>query len=324
MKRIVLVSAALTAALVLTGCSTTVTTITVPENLESTVGQTIDLGVEYTYKNEKASDKEKADAQAKAGVQISSDSPAVTVGEDGTLTAAQGGEATITVTNADGSLSDTCKVTVIVPLTGIAMDDTLELVINGTETAKLTPSPVPAETTESLDGITYTSSDEAIATVDKDGTVTAIADGEAEITATLGEHTATCKVTVTTKATAPEKKPTINNNTSATPNNTVNKPAAVPAPVPAPNPAPAPEPAPAPAPAPAPEPAPICGTCGLPLWSDSLTHGICQFNGNHPAPAPEGSLVGADGNTIIPGGGVFDSPDENNYDTEIPDLSFPG
>ena len=66
----------------------------------------------YTYKNENASDEKKAAAQSEAGVKLTSDSPAVTVAEDGTLTAAQGGEAIITVTSADGTLSDTCKVTV--------------------------------------------------------------------------------------------------------------------------------------------------------------------------------------------------------------------
>ena len=199
MKRILIVSAAIAAVMMLTGCSTTVTGIDVPESMTVEVGQPVDLAVNYTYKNENASDEKKAAAQSEAGVKLTSDSPAVTVAEDGTLTAAQGGEAIITVTSADGTLSDTCKVTVTVPLTGIALDqETLALAINGTESAKLTAAPVPAESTEPVDGVTYTSSNEAVATVAEDGTVTAVADGEAEITATLGEYTASCKVTVTT------------------------------------------------------------------------------------------------------------------------------
>ena len=199
MKRILIVSAAMAAVMMLTGCSTTVTGIDVPESMTVEVGQPVDLAVNYTYKNENASDEKKAAAQSEAGVKLTSDSPAVTVAEDGTLTAAQGGEAIITVTSADGTLSDTCKVTVTVPLTGIALDqETLALAINGTESAKLTAAPVPAESTEPVDEVTYTSSNEAVATVAEDGTVTAVADGEAEITATLGEYTASCKVTVTT------------------------------------------------------------------------------------------------------------------------------
>lgn len=199
MKRILIVSAAMAAVMMLTGCSTTVTGIDVPESMTVEVGQPVDLAVNYTYKNENASDEKKAAAQSEAGVKLTSDSPAVTVAEDGTLTAAQGGEAIITVTSADGTLSDTCKVTVTVPLTGIALDqETLALAINGTESAKLTAAPVPAESTEPVDGVAYTSSNEAVATVAEDGTVTAVADGEAEITATLGEYTASCKVTVTT------------------------------------------------------------------------------------------------------------------------------
>lgn len=199
MKRILIVSAAMAAVMMLTGCSTTVTGIDVPESMTVEVGQPVDLAVNYTYKNENASDEKKAAAQSEAGVKLTSDSPAVTVAEDGTLTAAQGGEAIITVTSADGTLSDTCKVTVTVPLTGIALDqETLALAINGTESAKLTAAPVPAESTEPVDGVAYTSSNESVATVAEDGTVTAVADGEAEITATLGEYTASCKVTVTT------------------------------------------------------------------------------------------------------------------------------
>ena len=199
MKRILIVSAAMAAVMLLTGCSTTVSGIDVPETMTVEVGQPVDLAVNYTYKNENASDEEKAAAQSEAGVTLTSDSPAVTVAEDGTLTAAQGGEAIITVTSADGTLSDTCQVTVTVPLTGIALDqETLALAINGTESAKLTAAPVPAESTEPVDGVAYTSSNEAVATVAEDGTVTAVADGEAEITATLGDYTASCKVTVTT------------------------------------------------------------------------------------------------------------------------------
>lgn len=380
MKRILIVSAAMAAVMLLTGCSTTVSGIDVPEAMTVEVGQPVDLAVNYTYKNENASDEEKAAAQSEAGVKLTSDSPAVTVAEDGTLTAAQGGEAIITVTSADGTLSDTCKVTVIVPLTGIALDqETLALAINGAESAKLTAAPVPAESTEPVDGVAYTSSNEAVATVAEDGTVTAVADGEAEITATLGEYTASCKVTVTTapdgikfgkasgsltvggsttlklyttpsEAAAPDMsqvtfassaedvatvdgegkvtakkagKATITatyNGLTAEYSLTVNK-AAAPA---------GGSTAASGSAATGNSTSPVTG--GSSNGSTGSTPSTGGSSGSttpapeQPAPVPTaepGSLVGADGNTIIPGGGVFDSPDEDNYDTEMPDLSFP-
>ena len=388
MKRILIVSAAMAAVMLLTGCSTTVSGIDVPETMTVEVGQPVDLAVNYTYKNENASDEEKAAAQSEAGVTLTSDSPAVTVAEDGTLTAAQGGEAIITVTSADGTLSDTCQVTVTVPLTGIALDqETLALAINGTESAKLTAAPVPAESTEPVDGVAYTSSNEAVATVAEDGTVTAVADGEAEITATLGDYTASCKVTVTTapdgikfgkasgsltvggsttlklyttpsEAAAPDMsqvtftssdedvatvdgegkvtakkagKATITatyNGLTAEYSLTVNK-AAAPA-----------------GGSTAASGSAATGNSTSPVTggsSSGSTGGAPSTGGSSggTTPAPEqpapdnGGSSGNDlpiinpgdewdgSNAIIGGGGVFDSPDEDNYDTEMPDLSFP-
>ena len=48
--------------------------------------------------------------------------------------------------------------------------------------------------------VTWTSDKTAVATVDANGTVHAVAEGEATITATAGDKTATCKVTVTAAA----------------------------------------------------------------------------------------------------------------------------
>ena len=118
-----------------------------------------------------------------------------------------------------------------------------------TLTATVTPEEIAADTT-----VTWSSSDEAVATVDSNGKVTAVATGNATITATAGEESATCDITVQKAASKPaaNSKPTTNSNTStgaAAPS----APAAAPSnPTPAPAPAaPAPEPA---APAPAPEP----------------------------------------------------------------------
>ncbi len=53
---------------------------------------------------------------------------------------------------------------------------------------------------EITSGVTYTTDKATVATVDAAGVVTGVAAGEATITATMGEATATCKVTVTAAA----------------------------------------------------------------------------------------------------------------------------
>lgn len=52
------------------------------------------------------------------------------------------------------------------------------------------------EPSDSLDAVTWSSSDKTVATVDANGKVTAIGAGKATITATAGNKTATCEVTV--------------------------------------------------------------------------------------------------------------------------------
>lgn len=75
---------------------------------------------------------------------------------------------------------------------GIALDAEAATLLEG-ETLQLTATVTPADATEPA--VTWTSSDDAIATV-VDGLVTAVAEGEATITAKAGDKTATCVVTV--------------------------------------------------------------------------------------------------------------------------------
>lgn len=79
-------------------------------------------------------------------------------------------------------------------VSGITLDKT-ELMLARLETytlkATLEPSAITGKT------ISWTSSDDKIATVDANGNVTAVALGEATITATVDGKSATCKVTVT-------------------------------------------------------------------------------------------------------------------------------
>ena len=121
-----------------------------------------------------------------------SDAAIATVDTEGNVTAVAVGEATITATCGDKSA--TCNVTVNPILAeSIALDKTeLNLTIGASE--KLTATVLPEDVTDKT--VTWSTSDASIATVDNEGNVTAVAVGEATITATCGDKTATCKVTV--------------------------------------------------------------------------------------------------------------------------------
>lgn len=86
-----------------------------------------------------------------------------------------------------------------VALTGLTLDRTTATILVG-NTATLTAAKVPANTTDTAE-ITWTSSAPDVATV-ANGVVTAVKAGTATITATCGEKTATCEVTVTADAIA--------------------------------------------------------------------------------------------------------------------------
>ena len=92
------------------------------------------------------------------------------------------------------SEADPAPETETVAVTGISFDKTeLALVAGGTEklTATVTPNNASNKT------VTWTSDDESVATIHPDGTVTAVGEGVATITASAGTFTATCRVTVT-------------------------------------------------------------------------------------------------------------------------------
>lgn len=73
------------------------------------------------------------------------------------------------------------------PLTGInaSIDATeFDLVDGGVQTAQITAAPVPADTTDSV-AFVYSSDDEAVATVDASGVVTAVGEGSANLAVTI-------------------------------------------------------------------------------------------------------------------------------------------
>lgn len=148
------------------------------------VGSTVTLTA--TVEPENATDKT---------VKWSSSDETIATVADGVVTGVACGEATITV--KAGKFEATCVVTVsnAVDATGVTLDQT-ELSMARWTSETLTATVVPEDANEKT--VTWSSSDESIATVD-DGVVTANCEGTAAITATTtdGGFTATCAVTVT-------------------------------------------------------------------------------------------------------------------------------
>lgn len=138
------------------------------------------------------------DATNKDVTWVSSDTDVAAVDENGKVTAAKAGKATITVSvKSNPELTDTCEVTVtdqIFSVTGVMLTpDKAELYVG--ETKNLTVVFAPSNATNK--NVTWESSDPAVATV-ADGVVTAVGKGTATITVTTedGGFTATCEVTV--------------------------------------------------------------------------------------------------------------------------------
>lgn len=196
-----LTALSLAAALLLTGCGTTITGVTLglPDQMER--GATGMATPEYAYDGatpEAAKAEELAD---KLGLQYSSSDPSVVmVDADGNLAALAAGTAEVALTSADGKISASGTITVVVSPTGLTMPEELTFTV-GDEAQSAAATVQPADATDQT--VTYTSSDEAVATVDAAGTVTPGNAGEAVITAKLGDLEASCTVTVE-EAEAPE------------------------------------------------------------------------------------------------------------------------
>ncbi len=125
----------------------------------------------------------------------SSNTDVATVDANGKVTAVAEGSATITVTTEIGSHTDTCDVTVVIPVTGVSLNKSSTSLSTG-KTETLVATITPSDATNQH--ITWTSDNEAAATV-VGGVVTAEGVGSATITAETqdGGFTATCTVTVT-------------------------------------------------------------------------------------------------------------------------------
>ncbi|MBO4946240.1 MAG: Ig-like domain-containing protein [Lachnospiraceae bacterium] len=133
-----------------------------------------------------------------------SDKNVATVSENGLVTAVGGGNATITCTAQDGSnVKATCKVTVTVPVSGIQLSQTsAELTVGDTLT--LTKTIYPSDATNQA--VTWTSSSDAVASVDSNGKITAKTAGSAVITCkSVSDNSVVgiCNVTVKAKVQTP-------------------------------------------------------------------------------------------------------------------------
>ena len=132
-------------------------------------------------------------ASVKTLVWASSDENVATINQAGYVKAIGEGHCTFSATCGDKSA--VCEVTVsvpVVPATSVTLDkETTRLKTGGT--LQLSATVLPSYANPKT--VTWTSSNTDVATVE-DGLVTALAVGEATITATAGELSATCSVTV--------------------------------------------------------------------------------------------------------------------------------
>ena len=131
------------------------------------------------------------DATEKKVEWSSADEKIATVDENGKVTATGAGETVITA--KAGDLEATCSVIVKVPVESITLDKT-SLTLKVGATAVLTATVKPDDATDKT--VTWSSSDNSVATVDKTGKVTGVKEGKAIITAKAGDKSATCEVTV--------------------------------------------------------------------------------------------------------------------------------
>lgn len=150
--------------------------------LELTQGETMRLRASVT-----------PESLAEGLVWTTSDDAVAIVDTDGNVTGIEIGTATVTVTAVNG-MKDECQVTVTeIPVESVTLDkETLEMYVGDEIVLQATILPEIVNDRP----VTWTSSAPEIAGVDADGKVSALAKGEAVITAAVGEVEAVCQVTV--------------------------------------------------------------------------------------------------------------------------------
>ena len=203
MKKNIVLAVIVTAAMALSlvGCGVKVTNISVPDAATIEKGESITLPVNFGTEDAPAETPviatgESATAEtavhdekiAKAAEKLtlawtSSDESVATVDETGTVTAVAAGEAEITAAVKDTEMQDVCVITVKVSAKELKVPDTLDVKLNDTDEAAIEAKCEPKDASNiSFD---FASSDEEVATVDKDGKVKVLKAGECDITTTL-------------------------------------------------------------------------------------------------------------------------------------------
>lgn len=199
-KIIVLAATAIIMAVALAGCGVKITNIAVPERATMEKGESITLPVVYgtdeapAVTPETAATGESAETDekvAKAAEKLtiewtSSDESVATVDATGMVVAVSAGEADITASVTDSEMSAVCKVTVKVTAKDITVPENLDVKLNDENETAVEATVSPADATDVE--VSYASTDEAVATVDKDGRVQVLQPGECDIVTTLTQE----------------------------------------------------------------------------------------------------------------------------------------
>ena len=203
MKRktiILAVVAAAAMALSLVGCGVKITNIAVPDAVTVEKGKAVVLPVAFGTDDAPAvtpetaatgesaeTDEKLAKAASKLTVEwTSSDESVATVDATGMVVAVSAGEADITASVTDSKMSAVCKVTVKVAAKDITVPDNLDVKLNDGNETTVEATVSPADATDVK--VSYASTDEAVATVDKDGKVQILQPGECDIVTTLTQE----------------------------------------------------------------------------------------------------------------------------------------
>lgn len=212
-----MVIAAAAMALSLVGCGVDINSIGLPSDVVIEKGETQQLEIKYGT-DDKAEQEKIAEAASKLTIEwTSSDEEVVTVNATGLITAVGAGEADVTASAKDVNISSTTHVKVVITPTGVEAPEALELVTNGENSKNLDAKMTPEDATEVK--LAYESSDESVATVDENGLVTAVADGECTITTYVVADAPATAETATQEAAAvvtDEETPTEGENSEAT------------------------------------------------------------------------------------------------------------
>ena len=203
MKRktiILAVVAAAAMAITLVGCGVKITNIAVPDAITVEKGEAVVLPVAFGTDDapavtpetaatgeSAATDEKVAKAAEKLTVEwTSSDESVATVDATGMVVAVSAGEADITASVTDSEMSAVCKVTVKVAAKDITVPDNLDVKLNDGNETTVEATVSPADATDVK--VSYASTDEAVATVDKDGKVQILQPGECDIVTTLTQE----------------------------------------------------------------------------------------------------------------------------------------